>query len=73
MIAQKALERFEDRFGKAKLLMNLVSEEMEGMVAVNPVSGALMRLVPIKTLAPDVGSGLHTVTPAHSLADLRIA
>jgi valyl-tRNA synthetase len=73
VIAQKAVERFEDRFGKVKLLMNLVSEEMEGMVAVNPVSGALMRLVPIKTLVPGFGSGLHTVTPAHSLTDLRIA
>lgn len=46
---------------------------MSGMTAANPLNGNPMRLVEVRTLKPTHGTGLHSVTPAHCIEDLKLS
>ena len=43
------------------------------MTISNPLNSVEMPLVPDVTLKPNFGSGLHTVSPAHNIHDLKLS
>lgn len=78
ILAEKRLGEFIARVGNGKsdsfkTLLVLNGQSLNGMTVRNPLNGTEMPLVPDATLKPNFGSGLHTVSPAHNIQDLKLS
>ncbi len=78
IFAEKRLGEFIARVanGKAdafKTLLVISGHSLSGMTARNPMNNADLPLIAVTDLKPTFGSGLHTVTPAHSIQDLKLS
>jgi isoleucyl-tRNA synthetase len=78
IVAEKRLNEFIARVanGKSdafKTLLVLAGSSLQDMTARNPLTNEEMRLIPATDLKPTHGSGLHTVTPAHGIHDLKLS
>ena len=78
ILAEKRLGEFVARVGNGKsdafkTLLVLSGESFGGMTTRNPLNGKQMPLVPAADLKPTYGSGLHTITPAHGIQDLKLS
>jgi hypothetical protein len=78
MLAERRVGEFVARLGNGKLdsfktLMVLSGEQMVGMAVTNPLTGDMMPLIPVEELKPTFGTGLHSVSPAHTVEDLRLS
>jgi isoleucyl-tRNA synthetase len=78
LLAEKRIGEFIARVGNGKsdafkTLLVVSGEQMSGMTAANPLNGNPMRLIEVRTLKPTHGTGLHSVTPAHCIEDLKLS
>lgn len=78
MLAEKRLGEFVARIGSGKAsifntMLVMSGDQMQGITVINPVTGLELPLVAVDTLKPTHGSGLHSISPAHSIEDLRLS
>lgn len=78
MLAEKRLGEFVARIGSGKAsifntMLVMSGDQMQGITVINPVTGSELPLVAVDTLKPTHGSGLHSISPAHSIEDLRLS
>ena len=78
ILAEKRMGEFIARVANGKTdsfktLLALSGDSLNGMTARNPLNNKEMPLVPVLDLKPTHGSGLHTITPAHSIQDLKLS